>query len=68
MASEGVCDEAVFWDLRNLNGADGHRFDAFWDEMGKFLELEVGAGAHERRAAEAENITYASKIISIPQL
>ena len=68
MVSEGVMEEALFWDLRKLNGADGHKFDAFWEEMGAFLELEVGAGAHERRAAEAQDITYASKIISIPQL
>ena len=43
-------EEGVFWDLRTLNGADGHKYDAFWEEMGKFLQLEVGAGAHERRA------------------
>ena len=68
MADEGVTDEETFWDMRSLNGADGHRFDAFWDELGAYLELEMGAGAHERRAAEADDVMYASKVISIPQM
>ena len=68
MADEGVTDQATFWDMRSLNGADGHKFDAFWDELGGYLQLEAGAGAHERRAAEAEFVQYASKVISIPQM
>ena len=68
MASTGETGEAVFWDQRELNGASGDKFDAFWDEMGAYLELEVGAGAHERRAATAEDVTYAAKIVSVPQL
>eukprot|EP00966_Prymnesium_polylepis_P008152 187744-Prymnesium_polylepis.1 len=67
MVSQGITEEAVFWDLRRLNGPDGHMFDPFWDEMGVYLELDVGAGAHERRAADAGDITFASKVISIPQ-
>ena len=63
MASEGVVDDELFWDLRKImNGRQGHTFDAFWDEMASFLELEVGAAAHGRRAAEAEDVTYASKV------
>ena len=118
MANEGVANEEVFWDMRALNGDDGVRFNAFWDELGacaaalqrclppprartprcaqaalctprrahtvrtpcrahaaspnafRFLELEVGAGAHERRTAAAaeQDVTYASKIISVPQM
>ena len=68
MTSVSVSDEAVFWDMRELNGNDGHKFDPFWDELGSFLELEVGAGAHERRATEGVDIVYAATIISVPQL
>ena len=34
MADEGVCDEHVFWDLRELNGATGEKYNPLWDEMG----------------------------------
>jgi len=29
--------------------------------MGAYLELEVGAGAHERRDGEARNVVYAAR-------
>jgi hypothetical protein len=41
MADEGVADERVFWDLRELNGAAGEKFNAFWDEMAVYLNLEA---------------------------
>ena len=69
MATEGMVEPEVFWDLRKMNGYD--QCDAltpFWDEMGKYLELEVGAGAEERRTAATESYTHAAKVISIPQL
>jgi hypothetical protein len=59
MASHGIAEEAVFWDLRELNGASGEKFNAFWDELGAYLELEVGSAAHGRRAAEAHDVVYA---------
>jgi hypothetical protein len=63
-------DEAhpqLFFDMRWLNGPDGDKFMAFWDELGVYLRLEVGESAHERRHA-VDAISYASKIVSIPSL
>ena len=57
-----------FADLRTLNGADGDRFDVFWNEMAKYLKLEIGQGAEERRAASSSDVTYASRVISVPIL
>ena len=69
MASECVADSEVFWDLRKINGADtSDAFTPFWDEMASYLELEVGAGAEERRTAGSMDVTHAAKVISVPSL
>ena len=57
-----------FADHRVFNGADGHSFDLFWDEMNRYLKLEIGQGAHERRTASSSDITFASRVISVPVL
>ena len=52
MSRKGVTDTDLFWDLRQMNGPhESDAFTPFWDEMGVYLEMEIGAGAHERRAA-----------------
>lgn len=58
----------LFYDLRAMNGKDGQdNFEAFWDVMGAYLKLEVGESAEERRHSDNE-VSYASKVISIPSL
>ena len=56
----------MYWDLNELNQSDGEKFALFWDEAAKHLELEVGKGAEERRAASDGSISYASSVISVP--
>ena len=69
MSRKGVTDTDLFWDLRQMNGPhESDAFTPFWDEMGVYLELEIGAGAHERRAAGSEHVTHAATVISVPQL
>ena len=60
------CDADEYWDLRELNERDGDKFKPFWNECSKHLELEVGTGAEERRAASDGSVSYASSIISVP--
>jgi hypothetical protein len=64
------CDVAEFWDLRELSygGRDGEEFAAFWDECSRYLALEVGTGAEERRAASDGSVSFASSVISVPIL
>jgi len=62
------CDPAEYFDLRELNGNDGQKYTLFWEEAAKYLELEIGSGAEERRSASNGSICFASNVISIPIL
>ena len=61
-------DPAEYWDLRELKESDGEKFVAFWEECAKYLELEVGTGAEERRTASDGSVSFASSVISVPIL
>ncbi|ESO88574.1 hypothetical protein LOTGIDRAFT_165357 [Lottia gigantea] len=58
-------EEEIIYDLRKLNGENGKtKFDAFWEETQKYIEVIVPA-VHERRHGEQ---LYLPFIISIEQL
>ena len=60
------CDPEAYWNLCKLNGPDGEKYAPFWDACAKYLELEVGTGAEERRRASDGGIAYAASVISVP--
>ena len=68
LAQRETVSPAMFQDLRALNGpAEAEKFLPFWDELGAYLQLEVGESAEQRRHSPYA-ISYASKVVSIPVL
>ena len=59
-------DPEHYYDWRDLNGNDGLKFSAFWDEAATYLELEIGTGAEPRREASDGSLGYASTLVSVP--
>ena len=68
LLSSNETDPQLFYDLRQMNGRDGDKFDSFWEELGSYLQLDVGESAQSRRDVVGAAQSYASKVVSIPVL
>ena len=58
-------DSDVILDLRALNEGQKSKYDAFWEECGKFLHEEIGSAVDDRRHCV---ITHLARAISIRDL
>ena len=58
-------DPYIVLDLQSLNSGQKSKYDAFWDEVQKFLQEGVGLAVEERRHSQ---VTHLARVIIVTDL
>ena len=58
-------DPDIVLDLQSFNSGQKSKYDAFWDEVQKFLQEDVGLAVEERRHSQ---VTHLARVISVTNL